>query len=540
MDCTKNNILQNIHDEMVKGTFNDLDIVCENGTTSANRLVLAAMSSYFRAMLTSDMTESRTGVLNLPTVSVSVFQDILKMSLCSLDLVNEDNCVKVLDACEMMQLDDVKDLCHRYLKKSLVMNADNCLHWWRLMNRYNVRDSSNRAVSYLKENLTEFVERENIVHLSKTELLEILSKDDLKCKEDVIMKGVMKWLEGNNPDADDVTSIFEMIRIECVDPQFLIENVSFSKFIFENTSVQQMIKGVLCSRVMRTGSTSRSDSGCGNVFILHYDETKKTNSLLSCFTSEGTWEDVPPAPVDPGRWYSAASLGNNVYITGGWIRTKCTLVYDVCRREWETGPDLKQQRLVHCMATANSKVYAVGGSISNTIEEMSESDTCWQVVGDLKQNRELAFAATVGHNILVMGGQSEGCGSDVMQCFNTATRCVSNLSSRLPYRSICLRGSVHLPDVYLLDGDGNVMHVQVIDSDGEIHIQVKSTAKWRSFEYCFGVLWQNGSLLSFSGAYTNCEIRKYNLAEGKEDNITFPESTRSGDVLGVLPVDHKA
>ncbi|XP_041378847.1 kelch-like protein 6 [Gigantopelta aegis] len=542
MDCTKNSILQNIHDEMVKGTFNDLDIVCENGTTSANRLVLAAMSSYFRAMLTSDMTESRTGVLNLPTVSVSVFKDILKMSLCSVDLVNEDNCVKMLDAGEMMQLDNVKDLCHRYLKEGLVLNIDNCLHWWRLMDRYNVPDLSSRAVSYLTENLTDFVETENIGHLSKTELLEILSKDDLKCKEDVIMKGVMMWLERNNPDADDVTRIFEMIRIDLVDPHFLTENVVFSKLISANNFLQQMIKTVLHSQLTRASSKSRFHNrrvdvnARVDVFVLHRNNT----SLLSCFTSEGTWEDVPPAPVNPGYCYSAASLGNKIYITGGNSRRKCTLVYDVCRKEWKTGPELEEQRHWHCMATANSKVYAIGGENSNTIEEISESDTRWQVVGDLKQNREFAFAATVGHNILVMGGRSRESGSDDIQCFNTATHCVSNLSSRLPYSSKCLRGSVHLPDVYLLDYDGNVMHVQVTDSEGEIKIQVKSTVKWRSFQHWFGVSWQNGSLLSFSCWDTNCEIRKYNLAEGKEDNVTFLISTRSGNVYGVLPVSHRA
>ncbi|XP_041372692.1 kelch-like protein 25 [Gigantopelta aegis] len=536
MDRTKNNILQNIHDEMVKGKFSDLDIVCENGTTSANRLVLAAMSSYFRAILTSDMTESRTGILNLNTVTVSVFQDILKMSLCSVDLVNEDNCVKLLDAGEMMQLDDVKNLCHRYLKESLVLNADNCLHWWRILNRYNVPDLSSRALSYLTENLTNFVETENIGHLSKTELLEILSKDYLKCKEDVIMKGVMKWLEANNPDADDVKHIFEMIRINLVDPKFLVENVVFSKFVLDHDTVKLMITNAMRSHDLTSGCNSRFQNGRVDLFVLQYTNT----SLLSCFTSEGTWEDVPPAPVDPSSWYSAASLGNKIYITGGERTRKCTLVYDVCRKEWETGPDLEEQRFDHCMATANCKVYAIGGEYSKTIEEMSESGTRWQVVGDLKQNRQDAFAATFGHNILVMGGQSGRSESDVIQSFNTATRCVSNLGSRLPYSSMCLRGSVHLPDVYLLDYDGNVMHVQVTDSDGEIKIEVKSTAKWRSFEYCFGILWQNGSLLSFGGCDTNCEIRKYNVAEGKEENITFIKSTRSGYVYGVLPVSRKA
>ncbi|XP_041372693.1 kelch-like protein 6 [Gigantopelta aegis] len=535
MDRTKNKILHSIHEEMVKGTFNDLDIVCENGTTSANRLVLAAMSSYFRAMLTSDMTESRTGVLNLPTVSVSVFRDILKMSLCSVDLVNEDNCIPILDASEMMQLDDVKDLCHRYLKEGLVLKTDNCLHWWRLMNHYNVPDLSNRAVSYLTENLTDFVETENIVHLSKTELLEILSKDDVKCTEDVIMKGVMKWLETNNPDTGDVQHIFEKIRIELIDLKLLVKNVVFSKFILENSSVQQMITDATQLQDLITGSKSRFRYRRGNLFVLHYNKS----SLLSCFTSEETWEDVPAAPVDPGWRYSAASLGNKIYITGGKTRRKCTLIYDVCMREWETGPHLEEQRYYHCMATANSKVYTIGGENSNMIEEMSESDTRWQIVGDLKIKRELGFAATVGQNILVMGGGSGDSGLDVIQCFNTETRCVSDLSFHLPYRSVVLRGSIHLPDLYLLDYDGNVMHVQVIDSGDEIEIQARSTAKWESFGYRFGILWHNGSLLSFSGVDSNCKIRKYNLAERKEENVTFPESPRSGTVFGVLPVYHK-
>ncbi|XP_041372703.1 kelch-like protein 23 [Gigantopelta aegis] len=535
MDRTKNNILQNIHEEMVKGTFNDLDIVCENGTTSANRLVLAAMSSYFRAMLTSDMTESRTGILNLPTVSVSLFRDILKMCLCSVDLINEDNCVPILDASEMMLLDDVKDLCHRYLKVHLVITIDNCLHWWRLMNRYNVPDLSIRAISYLIENLTEFVETENIAHLSKTELLEILSKDDLKCTEDVIMKGVMKWLERNNPDTDDVQRIFKKIRIELIDLELLVKNVVFLKLILENSSVQQMITDAVQLQNLSTGSNSRFQYRRQDVFVLHCNKS----SLLSCFTSEGTWEDVPPAPVDPGFRYSAACLGNKIYITGGQIRRKCTLVYDVCMREWETGPDLEEKRFYHCMTTANSTVYTIGGMNSNTIEEMSKNGTRWHVVGDLKIKRELGFACTVARNILVMGGGSGDSGLDVIQCFNTETRCVSDLSFHLPYRSEILRGSIHLPDLYLLDYDGNVMHVQVIDNDGEIKIQCRSTAKWESFGYRFGILWQNGSLLSFSDVDTNCKIRKYNLAEGKEENVTFPESPRSGTVFGVLPVYHK-
>ena len=67
---------------MVSGKFTDATVTCKDGRTTANRLVLAAMSPYFHSRFSSDMAEARTGNLELPSMSHSVFQDILKAHLC--------------------------------------------------------------------------------------------------------------------------------------------------------------------------------------------------------------------------------------------------------------------------------------------------------------------------------------------------------------------------------------------------------------------------------------------------------------------------
>ncbi|XP_041361931.1 kelch-like protein 3 [Gigantopelta aegis] len=137
MEKAQAQILVNIHEEITKGTFTDIQIICKDGTTTENRIVLAAMSSYFRAMFSSDMSESQTGVLNLPTVSLSVFEDITKMCLCGINLVSEDNYMEVIDAAAMMQLDNIKQLCVLHLKEGLTLTDKNCLGWWRLLKMYN-------------------------------------------------------------------------------------------------------------------------------------------------------------------------------------------------------------------------------------------------------------------------------------------------------------------------------------------------------------------------------------------------------------------
>ncbi|XP_041347312.1 kelch-like protein 2 [Gigantopelta aegis] len=520
MEDVQTQLLQNIHQEIINGSFSDIQVICRDGKTTGSRLVLAALSPYFRAMLTSDMAESRKGVLELPTVSLSVFQDILKMYFCKINLINEDNCMHMLDTAEMMQLDHIKNLCKIYLNHNMAITPQNCLNLWRALKLYNFLDLSKRALSCLTD------KTENVIQLSKAEICEIISKDDLTCKEDDILKVVMKWIEHNNPEQEDVQSIFENVRLDIVDRQFLVSDVVFSKIVLENSAVKEMIQHVLCSALPQRTRTTRFVANLPDVFVLQH--TGKL--LLSCFTSEEKWEDVPPAPVDPGQYYSAASLDDKIYITGGNIQPKCTLVYDTIRKVWNVGPDLNDEHYCHCTATVSFKVYVISGCDTSTIEEKSESEAQWQVVVDLGLERTDTFPVTVGENILVIGGQVNYIPSDFLQCFNTTTRAVTKLDRKLPCTSYTIRGSVHLQDVYLMDGVGNVMHIHVTDRNGEIQVENKLTAKWKSLDVFFGIVHQHGSLLCF----TKDGISKFNLAEGKEEYSTFPDPPRSGSVYDVL------
>ncbi|XP_041360475.1 kelch-like protein 5 [Gigantopelta aegis] len=527
MEDAQTQLFVNVHEEITTGTFCDIQIVCNDGKTTGSRIVLAAMSPYFRAMFTSDMLESQTGIVNLPTMSLSVFQDIIKMSLCGISLVNEKNCVKVLDSAEMMQLHHIKQLCNIYLKEHLVLTTRNCLHWWRLSKLYNFLNVSNRAFCYLISNIPDFVKTGKIVQLLKPELLEIISSKDLKCKEDTVLRCAMKWIEHNNPDPNDVKEIFENVQLHFVDPKFLIDDVVFSDIVCKNKSVQAMVQEVLHVRLYSRVTDRSRVSPDMSVFVLH----RNNKSLLSRFTPDGKWEDAPPAPLDPGSWYSAASLDEKIYITGGNIRKKCTLIYNTNRKLWTIGPNLIDDRGWHCAATVDSKVYAIGGRYSNTIEMLAHNSRHWQVTGDLGLKRLYTCSVTVDENILIMGGRNDWGSSDVIQCFNTRSHAVSKLNTKLPCTSESLRGFklLHLPDVYLLDNDGHVMHLRVTSTEGEIEIQIKSKEEWKSFNYYFGVTQRNGRLLCF----TADGISAFNLSQRKEELRTFPSPPRCAHVYDV-------
>ena len=527
MNSFQSQILENIHQEMVSGKFTDVTVTCKDGTTTASRLVLAALSPYFQGMFSSDMAEARTGILELPSVSLAVFQDILKAYFCGVNPVKDDNWMQFLDAAEMMQLDHVKQLCIIYLEKHLNLTPANCFQWWRNLKMYNLFDLAKQALCFLKDNMADFVQTETFVQLTKAEVLEILANDDMSCEETDILKAVFKWIEHNNPEQDDIQAIFQQVRLELVDRQFVLNEVVFSNVFLQNEAVRKHVQNTISSyMVSPTSTTRRSTPKRSDVFILHHHG----NSLLSCFTSEHKWEEITPAPVDPGLRYSATRLDNTIYITGGWNKRKSTLLYDICNKTWSVGPDLQHDRCAHCSATANSKVYVLGGCYSNAVEEWDDGVAQWQVVGDLKQWRQNACCVTVGENILVMGGLVNGKKSDLIDCFNVRTHCVTALNTKLPFTSSVLRANVHFPDVYLMDNNGYAIHMHISDEEGELNIEYKLTRKLRSCRSEFGILHSDENLFCFS----KNGISRFNLANGKEDQTNLPNPPRTGEVYDVL------
>ena len=265
--------------------------------------------------------------------------------------------------------------------------------------------------------IIDFLQTENLVQASKEELLGILINDDLTCKETYILKVVLKWIGHNNPNQEDVQAAFEHVRLGLVDRHFIVNDVAFSDVVLNNESVKKLVQNVLSAHLSPATTTVRSAAKRSDVYILHRNGT----SLLSLFTSDEKWEDVTPAPLEPGSWCSAARLDDKIYITGGSNKTNSTLLYDISNKTWSVGPDLQHYHRFHCSATVNSKVYVLGWYNCSTVEEMSDSAAQWQVAGDLRQKRYFTCCVTVRDNILVMRGTVDDISVNTIKSFTART-----------------------------------------------------------------------------------------------------------------------
>ncbi|XP_041364054.1 kelch-like protein 18 [Gigantopelta aegis] len=245
MSEVQQSFLKKLYEKLVQGDHNDIKLVFEDGSTTGSRLCLTALSPYFEAMLTSDMLEKNSGVVELPKVSKQTFDDVLKFHILGEDVVNGVNYIVLIDLAEMMLLDDLKSACQRYLNSSLTLTTKNCVSMWRLLKTYRMEDLDTKTFQYVVKILGKLSENGSVMDLTKDEYLQVLSRDDLSQKEDDVLRDVQKWISQHNPSVEIMVDLFTQIRFEHVSISYLTDDVIYTKFVHQHEALQQVVqKGI--------------------------------------------------------------------------------------------------------------------------------------------------------------------------------------------------------------------------------------------------------------------------------------------------------
>ncbi|XP_012879434.1 PREDICTED: zinc finger and BTB domain-containing protein 49 isoform X2 [Dipodomys ordii] len=112
-------LLQQLHEQRIQGLLCDCMLVVRGVCFKAHKNVLAAFSQYFRSLFQNSSSQ-KNDVFHLDVKNVSGIGQILDFMYTShLDL-NQDNIQVMLDTAQCLQVQNVLNLCHTFLKSSPV------------------------------------------------------------------------------------------------------------------------------------------------------------------------------------------------------------------------------------------------------------------------------------------------------------------------------------------------------------------------------------------------------------------------------------
>ena len=103
------------------------DVILIAGSTEifGHRAILAACSSYFEAMFSTDMMESREEKVLIQEMDSGVLARLIDFAYTGEIELTADNVLELLSASSRLQIEEVQDLCCDFLREQL--DPHNCL-----------------------------------------------------------------------------------------------------------------------------------------------------------------------------------------------------------------------------------------------------------------------------------------------------------------------------------------------------------------------------------------------------------------------------
>ena len=170
----------------------DITLKVNGKEIRAHRVVLAACSSYFRAMLTTGFLESNLGTITLQDCEENAVEELVEfLYTCKLNL-NESNVEGILAAAALFQLQLVVQKCADFLET--LIRIENCLGIQSLAMQYSLGKLESKVASFISWNFMEVSRESEFVLIPVQQLSKIVGSDRLHVKmEEDVFEAVVRW-----------------------------------------------------------------------------------------------------------------------------------------------------------------------------------------------------------------------------------------------------------------------------------------------------------------------------------------------------------
>nr|XP_014103739.1 BTB/POZ domain-containing protein 9 isoform X1 [Bactrocera oleae] len=187
--------------------YSDVTFIVENQRLPAHRVILAARSEYFRALLFGGLCESRQSEIEMQ-IPVEAFKALLKyiysghMPLAQMD---EDNILDTLGLANQYGFSELEHAISQYLRQYLALN--NVCAILDAARLYNLDKLTEVCLTFMDRNATVLLQHESFRALSMESLKEVLRRDSFFAPEVDIFLAVWEWCKNHtNINIDSVVS----------------------------------------------------------------------------------------------------------------------------------------------------------------------------------------------------------------------------------------------------------------------------------------------------------------------------------------------
>ena len=433
-----------------------------------HKVVLAAASPFFLALLESDMKESNEQLISieLEEATSSVMDEVVKYIYTGDVSVNKEICHNVIATADYLLLPGLKAFAGNFMKENLT--TENCIFNYYFADKYQCFELREGAHEEIITNFIAVMETGDFLNLDIKQVIEWVSSDDINVgAEEEIFKGIIKWVSHNKSERErHFLDLLHQVRLRSISSEFLFQELINEELITSNVDCLNFVLGHMkwifnstsesCSKPARKCLEMLEDVifVCGgrnalcylphtnnwyqlmDTTLEHQDHAAvQYRGKVNIFSKQGERFDSGQSQIAEYYIPSTDSWGAiqtkfeyNEQFTSLFVLDGDTALYALTNTEtvpentiyryhpdkntWEISGDCALSRWGACGVTDGQFIYIMGGTMNETneingttkVEKFSPSGMKWEEVAAMNEPRHAAFGAAMDGKIYIAGG----------------------------------------------------------------------------------------------------------------------------------------
>lgn len=205
--------------------YSDVTLIVENQRFNAHKVILAARSEYFRALLYGGLRESQLAEIELKDTPLSAFKHLLRyiyMGHMTLGNQRDELILEILGLAHKYGFQDLESAISDYLKA--VLSIKNVCLVYDMASLYGLEKLVHSCCFFMDRHAVDVIQHESFSNLSGDCVRDIISRDSFCAPEVEIFKAVHNWVRINE-SPEEWRQILNEVRLSLIPTQDLLKTV---------------------------------------------------------------------------------------------------------------------------------------------------------------------------------------------------------------------------------------------------------------------------------------------------------------------------
>ncbi|CAG9861996.1 unnamed protein product [Phyllotreta striolata] len=474
--------LMNIQKMREHGQLCDITLKIGLETFRAHKVVLASVSPYFYAMFNGEMREHDLTEIEIHELDPTAIDLLIDYAYSGQITVTQDNVQVLLPASGLLQMQEVREACCRFLLRQL--HPTNCLGIRSFAETHSCKELHSKSHVYALQNFQQVVGTEEFLLLPFKEVNDLISNSQLNISsEEDVFSAVLNWVKHNLAErSKHISKLMQHVRLPLVNREFLMTRVDNEKLIRENSDCQELLLEAMRYHLVPERRCVLSSSrtlerrpkgaqpylfaiGGSSLFATHsecevYNPQADTWSAIApmhwrrsrsgvaglrrllyvvggydgasdlataeCYNPlNNTWSSITPMGTKRSC-LGVCSFDGLIYVCGGYDGASCLSSmerFDPLTGVWCSCPAMNTRRRYCRIAVVENCIYALGGFDSTdyqaSVERFDPREGTWQSVPSMSSRRSSCGVAALEGNLYCVGGHDKTTTMSSGERFNT-------------------------------------------------------------------------------------------------------------------------